>query len=224
MNSASPSRARRLDAQAVSALISQAETRGEADRTAALVVSEARDKAAAILRAARRRGRSLHDVTDETLANFVDRTKLQSAATASVEVLRTSARITARFDALGPWFEDLILSSVRQIIGSFEPEDLHGRIIADALTSGRRGWTVTIRAHPDIVDQIRAAVSTPTGEIADRFAAVDAVVADDTLDPCGCVLMSDSGALDVSLTTQFEMLRRRLLQSAQFQATGGTET
>ena len=224
MTADSPSRARRLDADAVSTLILDSKTRTEADRTAAIIVSEARSKAAAILRSARQRSRSLHDVTDETLVNFVDHSKLQSAAAASVEAMRTSARITERFDALGPWFEELILSAVGQIIGSFEPEDLHARIIADALMSGRRSWTVTIRAHPNIVDQVRAAVTTPTGKIADQFAAVDAVVADDTLDPSGCVLMSEAGALDVSLTTQFQMLSRSLSQPAQFQATSRAQT
>jgi flagellar biosynthesis/type III secretory pathway protein FliH len=137
----------------------------------------------------------------------------QDAAHAEVTELLVSARAVAEAERAAAKDAALVLARkmAEKIIGravELEPT-IMGEIAGQALEASRaRGGSVLLRVHPDDL----AAIEQTRPQWAQRVsAAADVrVVADDSVDRFGCVVVTAVGSLDARLQTQLDALERAL--------------
>jgi type III secretion protein L len=193
-------RATRMPAHLVSEQLETTRATTEAD---AILVA-ARTEAAAIRATARaeaaaERARGRQEADEARLA-VQEQAGEESRAAAIRDVMATATRLEARFDALSPWLEKLVRTSVSRIVGTLTPDDLHHRLVAEALREARPAGVLRLRVHPD------DARATATRFRAD--AAVTDVTGDPSLAPGSCVLDCEGGLLDLSIAAQLDVVLR----------------
>lgn len=163
----------------------------EAQAKADQLVQSAREEAAEIIAAAR----AMAEAEAQAVTVEHDRRR---AAREMRKGLDAAARIEARFDALSPWFERLALRLAEKVVGSFEPEERHRLVLAEALASSRPTGDLRLRVHPGDMDAADAAARTLGARIA--------VVSDEQLPLGSCVLDCEDGQFDLSVAAQVEAL------------------
>ena len=95
----------------------------------------------------------------------------------------------------------LIVEIVREILGSFEPDDFAARAVARALKDMRAGTTLMLMTAPEEAEAIRARLAALLdGD--DRLT----VVPDPQVAPGHCMLWSEFGQIDVSVDAQLQQL------------------
>lgn len=207
-------KAERWEAAKLAENLSRQAAQDDASKEAGFIVAQAREEAAALLGRARHKAQQKNDelrmIADAELERFVDRTRVEGAAVALVNVMSAATRLTARFEALEPWLEQLIQTALARMIGSFEHDELLRRVLTQTLSEGQRNWTVTLRVHPDAVETARDALSDTNGAVLPQFIGVREVVADPNLPVGGCLLVSETGAMDISPETQITELLREI--------------
>ena len=207
-------KATRIKATELDRRLSGAIARREASQSAEGILAEANATAERILEDARAAAKDemarVSALSDAQLAEFVDHNRIETAADAGLRMMRDAARLTERFDALGPWISDLVADAVMRILGTIPDEDRARSIIALALSEGRADWQITLRSSPDSTASLRRALKDEQGEMRPEFAAVRDIVADDRLAPGTCLMLSADGAVDISIETQVAVLTDRI--------------
>ncbi|WP_106743483.1 FliH/SctL family protein [Yoonia maritima] len=206
--------AQRITKADLSRRISLDAARKGALRSADEILDRARAQAAQITSAAEaaseQQRAALGQLSDAQLAHFIDRTRIEGTAHAMLQIMSEATRLTERFDVIGPWVGDMVDTALRRILGTYEAQDLHRQIVAQALAEGRADWHVTIRVAPQDAAALRAALHDKAGQIRSDFAGLREIVADPKLQKGSCLLVSDHGAVDISLETQVSALVQQI--------------
>lgn len=95
----------------------------------------------------------------------------------------------------------VVVEIVREILGSFEPDDLAARAVARALNEMRAGTALVLMTAPEEMESIRARL-TALVEDDDRLT----IVSDAQVARGRCMLWSEFGQIDVSVDAQLEQL------------------
>ena len=95
---------------------------------------------------------------------------------------------------------DVVMQSVRKILGEMNREDRIRAIVKTALANVRGQQKVTVRVAPSDEPVVSEALAAQT---AGSFLTV---VADARLEPDSCILESDLGVINASLSTQLKAL------------------
>lgn len=106
---------------------------------------------------------------------------------------------------------DLVIGSLRQIIGEFEDRERVVRVVRNALTLMRQQKHISIRLHPDDADGVRQARE----DLLARFPTIDYldIVCDDRLNAGTCRLESEIGTVEASVDEQLKLLRAAFRQA-----------
>jgi len=159
-------------------------------------------------REAIRRRDMMQSAAKRELSKEMDATRRKAATMAVHEILATAAKVQKKFDALTPWIEDLVETSVRRIIGTLPDAEVLKRITTQAISQNQRGLKYVLRAGADVYESCLHMVedleATPL-----RGLIIDVEV-DRNLDGTSVILTSSDGALDISLETQFAAIRHEL--------------
>ncbi len=152
---------------------------------------------------------TIYEIADAELLEFVNTARVEKSAQAFVEILSASSRLQQEFDALQPWLVELVMGSVRQIIGELSPDERMRRIIDVGMSETRTRWNLMLRVHPDIQHDMEVLLA----KYSDRFKTIVEVQSDADMDAGGCVLVGAGGVLDLGLETQLSELEKVLESS-----------
>ncbi len=103
---------------------------------------------------------------------------------------------------------DLVLEAVRRIINDFDDRQKVEKVVENCLSLVRNQQQIMIKVHPDRATQIRQDVHL----LQSKFPAIEQieVVQDNHLAIDACVIESDIGRVEASLSGQIEALRSTL--------------
>jgi len=104
---------------------------------------------------------------------------------------------------------DVVMASVRKIIGEMDDDEVVLRAVRNALAVVRHQHEITLRVCADQMEGIQAKVNDIVGG-ADSVGFLH-VVADHRLPRGSCRLETDMGVVDVSLDLQLDALEKALL-------------
>jgi type III secretion protein L len=124
-----------------------------------------------------------------------------------VELSDEGARLVSDFEARIP---EIVMSALRQILGTFDDTELVVRTLRQALRMFRHQTDLTIRVPPDRFDELRARVQELRAD--SGTGAYVEVVADRHLVAGGCVLESELGSVDAGIEAQLAVLERAMRQ------------
>lgn len=99
---------------------------------------------------------------------------------------------------------DVVLRSVRTILGSFDKVELAEQIVGHALRLVRDEKRVLLRVNPGDAEMVESRLD----EITRRYPGIGRidVAADQTLQPGGCVMETDIGVIDATLERQLQII------------------
>lgn len=103
-----------------------------------------------------------------------------------------------------------MLDCVERLIGEIDANRRWKGLLATALASARKDWTLRLRCHPDSAADLRRVIEGESGPDG-RFAAVTEVIEDDTLAPDECLLESAAGLVEIGIAAQIAALRQALV-------------
>lgn len=162
------------------------------------VLAAARDQADELLRradvdAGDIRERARREGLEEGKAEVAE--QLFEAVTASVE------QISSMENAM----VDVVMRSLRTILGSFDDKDLATRVVGQALRLVRDEKRVVLRVALEDADTVRERLA----EIVAAYPGMGRVDVhpDSALKPGGCVLETDAGVIDATLERQLTIIR-----------------
>jgi type III secretion protein L len=100
---------------------------------------------------------------------------------------------------------DLVLDAVRRIIDDFDDREKVLKVVRNALTMVRNQRQILIRVHPVNVAEIKSQVNN----LKQSFPGIEQmeVSADMSLDKDACVIESDMGQVEASMSGQMDALR-----------------
>jgi type III secretion protein L len=100
---------------------------------------------------------------------------------------------------------DLVLDAVRRIIDDFDDREKVLKVVRNALTMVRNQRQILIRVHPVNVTEIKSQVN----ELKQSFPGIEQmeVSPDVNLDKDACVIESDMGQVEASMSGQMEALK-----------------
>jgi type III secretion protein L len=100
---------------------------------------------------------------------------------------------------------DLVLDAVRRIIDDFDDREKVLKVVRNALTMVRNQRQILIRVHPVNVAEIKSQVH----DLKQSFPGIEQmeVSADMSLEKDACVIESDMGQVEASMTGQMEALK-----------------
>lgn len=100
---------------------------------------------------------------------------------------------------------DLVLDAVRRIVDDFDDREKVIKVVRSALTMVRNQRQISIRVHPENLADVKSQVNP----LKESFPGIEQmeVVPDINLAKDACVIESDMGQVEASLTGQMEALR-----------------
>jgi type III secretion protein L len=103
---------------------------------------------------------------------------------------------------------DLVLEAVQRIINDFDDRQKVEKVVENCLSLVRNQQQIMIKVHPDSATQIRQDIHL----LQSKFPAIEQieVVQDNHLAKDACVIESDIGRVEASLSGQIEALRSTL--------------
>jgi type III secretion protein L len=136
----------------------------------------------------------------------------EGKAEMATQLLETLTASVDHVAAMESQLVEVVIQSLRTILGTFDRGELAGQVVASALRLVRDEKRILLRVAADEATAVEARL----GEITKRYPGmvrVD-VAADPTLAPGGCVLETEVGVVDASLERQLaiieETFRRHL--------------
>ncbi len=103
---------------------------------------------------------------------------------------------------------DLVTQSVQQIIGDFDGSELVARVIRENLDKFRHETQLVIRVCPALVESVQKQLDTTKDAM--QHGVQIHVVADKELGDGDCILESEQGVLDASISSHLNALRKSL--------------
>ena len=161
----------------------------------------------AIIEQARERARQIIADAETTFAEEKERGYRkgleQGVQESAQQMLRVSEQTVRYLSSVEQQMTELLLNSVRKVVGEFDDKDLATRLARQALSAMRGEQKVTLRLNADDITTVEKTIRAEFPDI--EFLEL---VADERLSPDQCVLESELGVIDASIETQLEALRR----------------
>lgn len=134
----------------------------------------------------------------------VTKARMEMAA----RMLETTERTVDYLGQVEHRLVDLVMMAVRKLLGEFDDFELTCRVVRQALDMVRNQPRATIRVTPDQASLLRERLN----ELLAGYAALGIVevVADPRLGPNGCILETEIGVVEASLTVQLQALDQAL--------------
>lgn len=142
------------------------------------------------------------------ISKEMEQTRRKATTIAVHEVLTSAAKVHAKFDALTPWIEDLVETSLRKILGTIPNPDILQSIVTQAMSQNRRDLKYVLRAGNDIYNPALELVKDL--ESTEFRGLILDVEVDHDIEANSIILTSPDGALDISLETQLSAVRAEL--------------
>lgn len=161
-------------------------------------------EAAEIIEAAKARAAEIERKAEEAYkaryeAGYAD--GLEAGRLENMEKVMETAMASVEFiEGIEGTVVDVVMQSVRKILGEMNREDRIRAIVKTALANVRGQQKVTVRVAPSDEPVVSEALAAQT---AGSFLTV---VADARLEPDSCILESDLGVINASLSTQLKAL------------------
>ncbi|MEP2783335.1 MAG: hypothetical protein ABJO67_02310 [Pseudoruegeria sp.] len=142
------------------------------------------------------------------ISKEMEQTRRKATTIAVQEVMSSAAKVHKKFDALSPWIEDLVETSLRKILGTIPDPIVLQSIVTQAISQNRRELKYILRAGNDVYTPALKLVED-LEETVFRGLILDVEI-DRKLDANSIILTSPDGALDISLETQLSAVRAEL--------------
>ncbi|MCP3877882.1 MAG: HrpE/YscL family type III secretion apparatus protein [Sulfitobacter sp.] len=126
----------------------------------------------------------------------------------ATHVAETVARAADYFASVEGEVVEVVMTSVRKILGEFSDEDLTLRLVKTALHVVRSQKQVTVRVPPDRETEVRSRLHQLTSSYP-GISLVE-VVADSKLGAGNCVLETEIGIVDGGIDSQLQVLEKVL--------------
>ncbi len=162
---------------------------------------EARQKAERIL------GRSAQALEEQKQRGYregMDQAKQEMAT----QMAETLARAADYFASVEGQVVEVVMTSVRKILGEFSDQELTLRLVKNALHVVRSQKQVTVRIPPDQETEVRSRLDQLTSSYP-GISLVE-VVADSKLGAGNCVLETEIGIVDGGIDSQLQVLEKVL--------------
>jgi type III secretion protein L len=100
---------------------------------------------------------------------------------------------------------DLVLDAVRRIVDDFDDREKVVKVVRTSLTMVRNQRQISIRVHPENIAEVKSQIN----HLKTSFPGIEQmeVISDVNLAKDACVIESDMGQVEASLTGQMEALR-----------------
>ncbi|EXJ15669.1 HrpE/YscL family type III secretion apparatus protein [Imhoffiella purpurea] len=165
-----------------------------------------------LLDAARRAAEALRAQAEEDYARERRRGYDEGLAEARMEMgvrmLETVERSVAYFGQIEHQVADLVMTSLRKILGEFDDTELTLRLVRQALQVVQSQPRVTIRVCPEQAAELQERLSRLIAGYTSLGTAV--ISADPRLERGGCILETEIGVVEASLDLQLMALDKAL--------------
>lgn len=205
-NSANP--ARLLDAKTLREVISEAQDQEQAKDVIERAMSEAESHKKRTQHEANRRRSLIESAARREVAKEMAETKRKATALATVEIFRTSARVRDHFDALTPWMVEMVETSIHRILGEYPKPQVTAKIIKAAIARSKGNYTYSLLVGEDCYDDAVAFKNELVGT--ELEGNITNVTLGKKCKPDDVILISNAGAIDVSLSVQIQAIRDEL--------------
>ena len=127
------------------------------------------------------------------------------------QMMDTVGRTVDYFAQVEQRVAEVVMTSVRKILGEFDDQELTSQVVRNALNVVRSQQQVTLRVSPAQEQNVRQRLA----EIMQGYSGIGyvEVVADHRLEVGGCVLETEVGVVDASLSVQLQALENALSAS-----------
>ena len=127
------------------------------------------------------------------------------------QILATMTQSAAYFSRVEDVMIDLVMRSVRHVLGEMDQRAIIERIVHRALESTRNENQVTVRVSPRQADGIKARIN----DLVTKFPKIQFldVQPDTRLPEDGCVLETEIGVVDASLEAQLKAIEKALVRA-----------
>ena len=103
---------------------------------------------------------------------------------------------------------NIVMRSIRRIIGEFGDEERIRSLVRNALAVVRNQKKITLKVHPDDAGAARYGVADVLAAAGDGGGQLIEVVADGRLEKNSCTMETELGTIDAGLDTQLAAIRR----------------
>lgn len=166
-------------------------------------------EASAVLLAAQQRSEAIQLQAEEAYEarrnegyrDGLDEGRLENAE----KLMETAMSSVAFIESIESTLVDVVVQSLRKIVGEIPPEELITGIIRQALTTVRNQQRVTVRVAPGDEKAVRTAFATMLQRVPGDASFLDLLV-DARLDMGSCILESELGVVDASVETQLKAM------------------
>ncbi|MFQ6550983.1 FliH/SctL family protein [Aestuariibius insulae] len=194
--------------------------KSEADR----IIADAKAKAQDVLRRAeatrKEQSELIRSISDDQLKKFMDQEAITRSAQAFAAALEQAADLRREFEALTPWLENFVESSVRRIIGTLSDAEVIARIVRQGVGDLQSDGGLALRIHPDDSDVTRAAMD----EFPNHFEAIKEVCFDGSIAQGSLILNGGGGSVKIDLETQLSALTRWIKEQIPDEADRDSDT
>lgn len=166
-------------------------------------------EAAAVLEAAKQRAEAIRQKAEEAYEvrkeegyrDGLDEGRLENAE----KLMETAMSSVAFIEGIETTLVDVVVQSLRKIMGGIPPEERIVGIIRQALTTVRNQQRVTVRVAPADEVAVREAFASMLQRVPGESSFLDLLV-DARLDRGACILESEMGVMDASVETQLQAM------------------
>jgi type III secretion protein L len=190
------------------------------DETKALVqrsVADAEARARQIIGDAQAKAK---EITDGAQAAFEEERKKGHAAgmeEGKQELANLMMEIAAKkmesFEKFEESIINIVMRSIKRILGEMDNEQLLTAVVHNALSSVRNQKRVIVRVNPDQAPKVRETVETMIKRGDDSTPFIE-VIADGRLQKNSCLIETEIGTVDASLAVQLKAIEKALQKHA----------
>ncbi|MDR0340163.1 MAG: type III secretion system stator protein SctL [Puniceicoccales bacterium] len=179
----------------------------EAEKAAVLIVSQAKERAKEIVAQAQKEAAQLaakaKDAHEEERKKGFDAGMVEGKSEMAARLIELAKKEAACQVVLEETVCNIIVRSIRRIIGEMDDEERVRRIVRTALAVVRNRKRVVVRVHPDQADGARKAVGGDTDQVkaGDSRPPIE-VIADGRLEKDSCIIDTELGSVDAGLEAQ----------------------
>jgi type III secretion protein L len=161
------------------------------------LLEQARSEAAALIERAKLEA---EDIRRQGL----EEGRVEGKAEIAMQMLETVTASVEQLAGVESSLIDVVMRSLRTILGKFDQEDLVAQVVGHALRLVRDEKRILLRVAASDADAVQARLADIVRQYS-GMGRVD-VVSDAAISPGGCVLETESGVIDATLDRQLAMI------------------
>lgn len=127
----------------------------------------------------------------------------------ALKVMETAMSAVDSLESLEKQLVEVVIDSVRSVIGSFNDEELVKGIVHRALNAVRGEKRITVRVSPSQVENVRKEFASSLISQDGSSGYLD-IISDASLKSTDCIVESSQGVIDASLDLQMKILAQSL--------------